>query len=240
MIVLSNVALLQKAVGSISAFITEANFRFNDSGITLKAIDPSQILLAEMKIPKNAFEKFDVEPSLVGVDVSELQRILSRGQPGDRLVLDITESELLIELQGELTRSFRLPLLDLNEDEVPAPASKFDVKAQFPGRVLKEALKDASLFGSSVVVKVKPDHFILESKSAKGSLRSEAKQFHALNVKSNDEVVSKYSLGFIQNMFKEVENETVVTLELKSDAPIRCSYTLGAAELQFHLAHMIL
>lgn len=239
MIHLSNVSSFQKAISALSNFISEGNFRFNESGISLKAMDASQILLVEMKFPKNAFQSFDVEPSFVGLDIGELNRILSRSQPNDSLRMELTDSELRVELEGETTRLFQLPLLDLAEDEAPTPNPKFDAKIQWNGRLLKEALKDASLFGSSVVLRAKQNQFVLESKSSKGAFRSLAKEL-SIQSKITDEVVSKYSLGFLQNMVKELEPETPVHIELKSDSPLRCVYSIGPAEFQYHLAHMIL
>ncbi len=240
MIELKKVAAFQKSVNAIASFIAEGNFRFSSSGLSFKAIDPSQIVLVNFSMPKNAFEKYDIEPSLVGVDLVELNKIVGRSLPNDKLKVDVNDSEMLLELEGEMTRSFRLPLLDIQDEEVQIPLTKYDVKLSIPCRALKEALKDAALFGSSVVLSVKGNQFWLEARGSQGTLKTVAKDTVNIVMKSESEVVSKYSLNFLQNMVKDVDNETIVSLEFKSDAPMKVSYKMQDCSLEFHLAHMIL
>ncbi|MFH0714956.1 MAG: hypothetical protein V1847_04485 [Candidatus Diapherotrites archaeon] len=240
MIELKKVGAFQKSVNAIASFIAEGNFRFSSTGLSFKAIDPSQIVLVNFSMPKGAFDKYDIEPSLVGIDLVEMNRIVGRALPNDKLKMDISDSEMLVELEGEMNRAFRLPLLDIQEDEVQIPVTKFDVKLSIPARALKEALKDAALFGSSVVISVKGNQFWMEARGSQGTLKTVAKETANILSKSDSEVVSKYSLNFLQNMVKDVDPETLVTLEFKSDAPMKVSYKMNDCSLEFHLAHMIL
>jgi len=237
---LKDVEMWQKAVEAISSFISEGNFRFNDKGVSFKAIDPSQIVLVNYMIDKSNFDKFNVEPTLVGIDLVELSRIMSRVLPKDKLVMDLTDSELDLRLEGELDRSFKLPLIDVSEEEINIPEPDFDAKVEIRGRILKEVLKDASLFGSSVVLRVKCQELSVEARGSQGTMKTIVKQTKNVSVKTNAEIVSKYSLNFLQNIVKEADPEKKVLLELKSDAPMKISYDIGNSKIQFHLAHMIL
>ncbi|MBN2067620.1 MAG: proliferating cell nuclear antigen (pcna) [Candidatus Diapherotrites archaeon] len=240
MIELKDVSILQRAIDSISSFISEGNLRFNDNGISLKAIDPSQIVLVDFNVAKSAFEKYNVEPTLAGVDLQELNRIMSRALPNDKLLMQLTDSELNLKLEGDLSRSFSLPLIDVNEEEVKIPEAEFDAKVEISARVLKEALKDAGLFGSSVVLKVKDRQLFVEARGSAGTLHTIARQAKHITVKGSSEVVSKYSLGFLQNIVKDAASDEKISMQLKSDAPMKVSYKIGPAFLEFHLAHMIL
>jgi len=237
---LKGIEQLGKAIDAISSFISEGNFRFSDSGISFKAVDPSQIVLVVFSMDKKAFEKYSIEPTFVGVDMVELGKILSRALPNDRLVLDLSDSEMLIKLEGDISRSFSLPLIDVSDEEVTVPKTSFDATVEINARILKEALKDASLFGSSVVLRVKGNELFVEARGSSGTLKSVAKQAKGMSVESKAEVVSKYSLNFLQNIVREADPEKKIKLELKSDAPMRVSYTIGASPIEFHLAHMML
>ncbi|PIN98242.1 MAG: hypothetical protein COT90_05205 [Candidatus Diapherotrites archaeon CG10_big_fil_rev_8_21_14_0_10_31_34] len=229
-----------KAINAISTFISEGNFRFNDSGISFKAIDPSQIVLVDYAITKSSFDKYVIEPTYVGVDLVELNKIMSRLLPNDRMTLDLTENEMSIHFAGELSRSFRLPLIDVSEQEINVPSTKFDATIEINARIFKEALKDASLFGSSVVLRAKGNQFMIEARGSSGTLKTVAKEAKKVIVKTNSEVVSKYSLNFLSNIVKEAEPDSKIKLELKGDAPMKVSYSIGGSQIQFHLAHMIL
>ncbi len=231
---------LQKAIGAISTFITEGNFRFNKHGISFKAIDPSQIVLVSYFIEKKCFDKFDIEPNFIGIDLVELNKIMQRVLPNDRLSLDVTDSELLVKLDGELARAFHLPLLDVAEEEINMPQTKFDATIQLNARTIKEALKDASLFGSSVVLRAKNNELVIEARGSQGNLKTVIKESKNVSIKAGAEVVSKYSLNFLQNLVKEADSEKKILVEMKSDAPMRVSYPIGEGQIVYHLAHMIL
>ena len=237
---LNDVEQLRKAMDAISLFISEGNFRFSENGISFKAIDPSQIVLVLFEMDKKVFEKYDIEPTFVGVDLVELSKILSRSQPNDKLLLDVTDSEMKLSLQGPINRSFSLPLIDVSDSEVSIPKTSFDASIEINSRIFKEALKDASLFGSSVVLRVKDKQLFIEARGSSGTLKSVAKQTKQVSVESKAEVVSKYSLNFLQNIVREADSEKKIKIELKSDAPMKISYKIGVSPIEFHLAHMIL
>lgn len=240
MIELCKVESWKRAIDAISSFISEGNFRFNDQGVSLKAVDPSQIVLVNFLMQKNAFEKFNIEPSFVGLDLVELDKIMARALPQDKMTLKLNDSELLLRLDGDISRSFSLPLLDVSEEDVKMPSHSFDASIEINARILKEALKDASLFGSSVVFRIKEGEMRIEARGSSGTLHTVAKQAKSISIKTDKEVVSKYSLSFLQNIIKDADQEQKILLQMKSDAPMRVSYKIGPASLEFYLAHMIL
>jgi len=230
----------QKAVYSIAGFISEGNFRFSDSGIYFRALDPSQVVMIDYYMGKEFFEKYDIEPAMVGLDIKELSKILSRSFETDKLLMHLSDSELRIRFEGEMSRSFDLPLLDISDEEAKLPEAKYDAQVEINGRMLKEVLKDASLFGTSVVFRVKENQFMVEAKGTAGQLNSVIKKPKHVSVKFTSDVASKYSLNFLQNIVKEADPEKRVLLEFKSDAPMKISYKIGPSTMNFYLAHMIL
>ena len=238
MIELRNVEIWKRAVDAISAFITEGNFRFSEQGIKFKATDPSQIVLVDFELDKKVFDKYDIEPTYVGLDVSELGKIMSRAQASDKLYMDLTDSELIIKLEGELMRTFNLPLIDVPDVEINPPKQNFDAKVEIAAKILRECLKDASLFDSSVILKVKNTQFLIEAKSNHGTLSELAKKTRNVEIKASSEAVAKYSLSFFQNIVKEAHPDDKISLELKSDSPMKVSYKIGTSTIQFYLAPM--
>ena len=197
-------------------------------------------MLVDYIMDKGAFEKFDIEPTYIGVDLVELNKIMQRSLPNDKLTMEVSDSELSLKLEGDMLRSFRLPLIEVSEEDINIPQPKFDAKVEIAGRIIKEALKDASLFGSSVVLRIKGSQFTIEARGSQGTFKSQTKEAQKVVVKSATEVVSKYSLNFLMNIVKSADPEAKVALELKSDAPMKVSYSIGPAQIQYHLAPMIL
>ncbi|MEM0359932.1 MAG: proliferating cell nuclear antigen (pcna) [Candidatus Diapherotrites archaeon] len=240
MIRLSKVAHFQTAIRAIANFISEGNFRFNDKGISLKAIDPSQIVLVQYEAPKSFFDEFKVEPNLVGIDIDEFNKVMKRALQKDTIEMELNDSHLVVRLKGDLERNFRLSLIDLSEEEAEIPQQEYDARVEAKARVLQEAFRDAMLFGSSVVLKIEKGRFLIEARGSQGTLKTEAKAAELFKVKAKKDVTSKYSLNFLENIVKEADPESTILMELKSEAPMRISYPIGETTIQFYLAHMIL
>ncbi len=240
MIKISRIAPFQSAIRAISNFISEGNFRFNEKGLFFRAIDPSQIVLVNYHAANDFFDEFDIEPNLIGLDIDELNKVIRRASSNDQLEMELEDSFLRITLRGSLTRNFMLPLIDVLEEEPEIPEQDYDANIEIEARVLQEALKDASLFGSSVVFRIEGSKLFIEARGSEGTLKTEASQSELVKIKAKDNVVSKYSLNFLENIVKEAEPGERILLELKSEAPMRITYNIGPAKIQFHLAHMIL
>jgi len=238
MIELKRIDSFRRAVDAISSFIPEGNFRFSDKGVSFRSTDPSQVVLVDYFIDKKMFEKYDVEPNFVGVDLVELNKILQRSMITDKVFIDVSDSELRLKFESELKRTFRLPLIDVSQEEAKMPNVNYLTKIELNGLFLKELLKDASLFGSSVVLRVDNGKFFVEAKGTQGNLESEA--LRVASVSSKESIVAKFSLGFFQNIIKEADNEKKVFLWLKNDAPMKIEYGIGESRISFYLAHMIL
>ncbi|MCX6803029.1 MAG: hypothetical protein NTY48_00485 [Candidatus Diapherotrites archaeon] len=229
---------LKVAVESISSFIPEGNFRFSDKGVSFRAVDPSQVVLVDYFVDKKNFDKYIMEPNFVGIDLVELNRILARALPNDKLLLDISDAEMKIKFEGELKRSFRLPLIDVSGDEVKIPSIEYESKIEISASSFKEILKDASLFGSSIVLKLIEGKFFVEARGAQGMMESEATK--AAHISSKSEINAKFSLNFLQNIVRQADGEKSITIELKNDSAMRVSFQIGPAKIIFYLAHMIL
>ena len=238
MIELKQSDFFRSAVESISAFVPEGNFRFSDKGVSFKAIDPSQVVLVDFFVDKKFFDKYNIEPNFVGVDLVELNKILQRSLANDKLLLDVSDAEMKLSFDSDMRRNFRLPLIDVSGDEAKTPDITYEAKIEINASSLKEILKDASLFGSSIVLKVANGKFFVEAKGSSGVMDAEASKVS--NITSKVDVTAKFSLNFFQSIIKQAPSEKQVLIELKNDSAMRVTYSIGPSKMVFYLAHMIL
>ncbi len=237
---LKNVRLIQRAIRAIAAFVPEGNFRFNSDGISFRAMDPSQIVMVNYNIPVKFFDKFNVEPNFVGIDLDEFNKVMKRALPNDSMTLNLNDSNVLVEFSNEIKRTFNLSLISVSGEEPDLPKQSFDAKIELKARVLQEALKDAILFGSSVIFNVKKGKFLIEAKGSQGNLNSEALPSKNVKISTKKDIKSKYSLNFLENIVKEANPDENIVLELKNESPMRIVYPIDGTSIEFYLAHMIL
>ncbi|MFH1752534.1 MAG: proliferating cell nuclear antigen (pcna) [archaeon] len=242
-LVIADAKTFKKCIEGIKVLIDEAEFLVNENGMTLKATDPSQISMIDFELNKSAFKSFHIEePLKIGIDLDSLNQVMSRSKPGEELTLKLSDdkSRLNIFLKGKSKRNFSIPLIDISSAELPTPKIDFDVQIKVLAEILQDGLKDASLFSTHIVLGVEKDKFVLKAQSSKGELLSDTEQEKALlEVNAKTDAKAMYPLDYLQDMLKTASSETELELNLKNDAPIRISYSIGDAKITYFLAPRI-
>ena len=243
-LVLDNAGDFKRAIDGISVLIDEAEFVISQTGLSLKATDPSQISMVDFSLPAKSFKKFEVEGTAkIGVDLDYFGQIMSRAKPTDELTLELDEqnSRLKVRLSGGSDRNFVVPLIDVSSSELPTPKIEFDAEVKLHSSVLSDGLKDASLISTHIVLAVKDDAFWLKASSSKGEVNNKTvKSSHGLlDVKAKKECQAMFPLDFLSDMLKATTGETPMDISLKANAPVRVSYSVGPVLLTYFLAPRI-
>jgi proliferating cell nuclear antigen len=243
-VIFDNAKIFKDCVDSLVTLIDEGEFNFTKEGIKLRATDPSQIAMVDFDYPKAALEKYEVpNEQKIGLNLEDLSKVTSRIRPGEKLIMrmDKTGSRLELVFKGKTTRRFNLPLLDASGTSPKLPKIDYDAKIKINGSILKEGLKDASLISPHVVLKADKEGFEISATGDKGEVLIEAKKDddvlleHTVNAESR----AMYPLEYLNDLLKAVENESVVTLDIKSDHPLRIEYPISQATVVYYLAPRI-
>lgn len=238
MITIKNTSVFKKSIEAISGIIQEANIRFKDDGIYIKAIDKTQILLLDFSMPKSGFESYVIEPNLIGLNLVEFNNMISRTFEKDKIKLELKENYLDIYLLGSIQRRFNLPFIDLNDEDIKIPEIKFDAQVKINAYLFKEILKDASIVSSTIMFKVVDGNFIIESEGEKGKILTEVSK---AQMKSKKQVIVKYSLSFLKNITKTIDNDVEILLKFSEEAPLYLEYNLDKdVNIKFYLSSMLL
>jgi proliferating cell nuclear antigen len=243
-IVFDNAKIFKDCVDALVTLIDEGEFQITKEGIKLRAMDPSQIAMVDFNYPKSALEKYDVpSETKIGLNLDDLSKVTSRVRAGEKLILrlDKTGSRLELVFKGKTTRRFNLPLLDVSGMTPKQPKIEFDSRIKINGSTLKEGLKDASLISSHVVLKADKNGFEISAHGDKGEVLIEAKKEddvlleHTVNAESS----SMYPLEYLNDLLRTTDNDAVVSLDLKTDNPLRIEYPIGQATVVYYLAPRI-
>lgn len=244
LLVLENAVDFKRSMDAIAVLVDEAQLVINSEGVSLKATDPSQISMVNFELPKSAFKEFKMdEPLKLGLDLDYISQILSRARKDDslKLELDKNKTTLKVTFTGQGTRSFTVPLIDVTEQQLPNPKIEFDAELRLTSDALKDAFKDAELISSHVVLEAAAQALVVRAHSSKGTLAHEVsktekcvKEFTVKNA-----CKSIFPLDYLQDMLKASDVSTEVSLNLKSEAPVKVSYSIGAARVSYFLAPRI-
>ncbi|MCC7552429.1 proliferating cell nuclear antigen (pcna) [Candidatus Micrarchaeota archaeon] len=239
-IVMQNAKSLKNIIDAVVNLIDEGPLEIKKDGLFLRAIDPSQIAMITLNVPKEAFVEYTVDsPTTLGLNFVNLDKILARARPKENLTLNLDENTLIIEFSSEKSkRTFKIPLLetkDMVQKELNIDA---DAEIKMLSGSIKESLKDAGLVSSYLALEVNGETLTFDVKGDSGKLRIENQKDGNIirEVKADKKARASFSLQYLENIIKACPDANIINLFLKSDMPIKVKYNIEDADLTYYLA----
>ncbi len=113
---------LKDSISIIADLVTEAKIKINKNSLELVAMDPANVAMVIYKLLSSAFTEYTIdEETEIGINLSNLKQILRRVSSNETLTLEVNENKLNIKIQGNATRTFSIPLLDMEERNQKVP-----------------------------------------------------------------------------------------------------------------------
>ncbi len=230
---LENPALLSKAIDLISELVTEVRFKISEFGMSVTAIDPANIAMVGLKIPKSAFSQFVSENETLGINLEDLKKILKRCGSGGSIVLEKKDNLLSIEIQDRIKRNFTLNLIDIDGEEKEMPSLNFSAKVEMKSIDLIDAIEDCSVVADACSFTIEGGKFIIEAKN----LNSSKAEFSGdeANIEA-EKCKVRYSLEYLQKFIKGAKLCEKTSLNFAEDHPLKLDLKIDSMELSFILA----
>ncbi len=242
-LVIQDAPALKSAIDSIVCLVEEGQFELKNDGLHLKAMDPSQISMVSFTMPKEAFVEYSIpEEMKIGVDISQLANVLSRGKKGERAELSIEEGRLVIRFYGEKhKRTFKVPLIETGERVQREPKIEFSNFAGVKADAIKETLKDAKLISSHVRLQLTPEQFIVDVRGENGDVKAEFEKggTEVAELSTKNGARATFPLQYLEDMVKATSASSIVRINLETDRPLKLEYDVEGAKVVYYLAPRI-
>ena len=232
---------LKESISIISDLVNEARFRINENAMELVAMDPANVAMVVFKLLSSAFTEYDVKKETeLAINLSNFKQILRRASPKDMLTLEMdADNRLKIELRSNTTRTFNLPIIELEEKEQKVPDLKFPVTVKTASGILNEAIADVDVVGESVAFIAEPKKFTLQAEGDLNQAKIEITEDDATKVSTNtdEKVKAKYSIEYLKKMINGSKLSDEVTIQFNKDYPLKLEYkVVDKVMLSFILA----
>lgn len=234
---LNNPTLFSKSIDLISDLVLEAKIKINEFGLSIVAIDPANVSMISLKIPKSSFEEFDSKDESLGVNLDSLKKSLKRCKPTSQLILEKNENKLELKIEDKTKKSFSLNLIEIDSEDKEFPAHlEFTTTVLANGQELIESIEDAQVVSDSCLFISKENKFIVEAKD----LNSARTEFgtDAATVNGSD-AKSRYGIDYLTKFLKAARHFDSTTLNFSSDHPLRVDFFSQSMTLSFLLAPRI-
>ena len=152
----------------------------------------------------------------------------------DTLKLTADEGNLIINLEGEVSRTFKLKLIDMDYETQRPPELNPPAVVEVESDLLNDSLKDMLLFSEVARYIVNEDYFIAESTGEFGD--TSFKYIHGENINGTFE--SQFACDKLKDIFEASKFSDIVEIQLGNDMPVIFDFKLnsGDGDLKFLLA----
>ena len=231
----------RQVIKAISSLVEEGTFEVDETGINFTAMDTSQISMVKITIPKGMFSLFEAEKESLCTDIKKLEAILARGGKGEITEIETKEGKLNIRFRGEKkNRTFSLPLIEPMGGERKVPQVESGVELVFKSGDFSSVLSDTKLADTFVTITLQEDNKVIASggEGIEINLTEELEMPEGSIIrKTEGEIKAMFSVEYIENMIKASGPE--IKLHLGTDKPLRITYKIGEAEIEYFLAPRI-
>jgi len=229
---------LKEGVSIISDLVTEGVFKITPDNIELIAMDPANVAMVVFRLMGSTFTEYDVnKPELLGINLNNFKQVLRRAGANDSITLEVEDNKLKITLKGTSTRTFHLPLIDVEEKEQKMPELKFTATITMDSNILNEAIEDADIVGESVNFMAEPKRFIVSATGDLNKANIEIDAGEGTKITATDKVKSKYSIEYLKKMIQGSKLSNKVKLQFAKDYPLELEYKeTNKVQLLFVLA----
>ncbi len=238
--------LLGSVISVISGIVSECRLHIVESGIRIRAFDPTRISLIDFFLKSDIFEKYSVkEDSFIGVSLETLNTILKTAKKGEELQLTFDDAtkrfQVSFRAKGK-NRSFSLMILELEEDEsLPDDINfPFDVSFSIDAGFLQQVLKDASMISDYLKINAAEDKITFNAASSTKEMNTvvnpESEEIEDDTFSVKEESQSIYSLEFLTNFMKGIRSSDKVLISFSKEQPIRI---INDLEGKGHLIYLV-
>ncbi|MBN2015093.1 MAG: proliferating cell nuclear antigen (pcna) [Candidatus Altiarchaeota archaeon] len=236
---ISDTKAWRNSIEAIAALIDEGTLQITKEGLKLRAMDPSQIALVDFVLPASAFDEYKVDaPSNITVDFAELSKITRRSKPEDKIEFSLKDNRLKMVFEGEANRRFNMSIIESTTSPPKEPSVEFTSEIKVGANILKEALKDAELVSNHVALVV-DEGFTITAQGDTGSAEIKLKEENLMDFKVKEKSRAVFSLDQLNNLLKASDQGSIISLKIRTDAPLRVEYSIGDGRVVYFLAPRI-
>jgi proliferating cell nuclear antigen len=246
-LVLADSRLLKDAIAIISELVTEARFSVSKEAVTLVALDPATVAMVDFKLLASAFSEYDIGSGEdISLNLMNLKQVLRRAGSGDSLLLETQENKLKIVIKGASTRTFHLPLIEVEEGRRQIPKIDYAVTVTTTSQQLADAIDDADIVAESVAFTAKEKLFSIIAEGDLSKVNIDIPQDEDTKIVLEDSVSgqpvkapvkARYSIEYLKKMVQGAKLSDKVSAQFRTDHPLRLEYkTLNKVSLTFILA----
>ncbi len=224
---LSETKYFKDCISIVADLVSEARLRFTQDMMEMVAMDPANVAMVIYKLFSSSFTEYEFKEDMeVGINLSNLKQVLRRVGTSDSLEVEITESKFNIKIVGTSTRTFSLPVLDMDERQQKIPELNFPVKVTTSTSIIADAIDDADIVGESVAFLADSNKVTIAAEGDLSKVKVEITKDENTEITSESEnpVKAKYSIEYLKKMVQGSKISSRASMFFNTDYPLKMEF----------------
>ncbi|MFC7135730.1 DNA polymerase sliding clamp [Halobaculum litoreum] len=234
---------LRDALDSVSVLVDECKIRLNEDELAIRAVDPANVGMVDLTLEAAAFESYEADGGVIGVNLNRLEDIAGMANSGDLVQLELDEEtrKLHIQIDG---LSYTLALIDPDSIRQEPDIPDLDLPAEIvvEGAQIDRGIKAADMVSDHIRLRVDgaEEAFFIEAEGDTDDVDLRLDREDLIDLQSGP-ADSLFSLDYLKDMNKAIPSDAEVRVELGEEFPVKLHYEFaeGMGQVTYMLAPRI-
>ncbi|MEF8780363.1 MAG: DNA polymerase sliding clamp [Haloferacaceae archaeon] len=234
---------LRDALDSVSVLVDECKIRLNEEELSIRAVDPANVGMVDLTLEAAAFESYEADGGVIGVNLNRLEDIASMANSDDLIHLELDEEtrKLHIRMDG---LSYTLALIDPDAIRQEPDIPDLDLPAEIvlEGAQLDRGIKASDMVSDHIRLRVdeSAEAFYIEAEGDTDDVDFELATEDLIDLTAGP-ADSLFSLDYLKDMNKAIPGDAEVVVELGEEFPVKLHYEFaeGLGQVTYMLAPRI-
>ncbi|MFB6071934.1 MAG: DNA polymerase sliding clamp [Halobacterium sp.] len=230
---------LRETLDSVSVLVDECKIHLDEDGISIRAVDPANVGMVDLDLGAAAFESYEADGGVIGVNLSRLEDIAGMADAGQLVQLELDEEtrKLHIQIDG---LEYTLALIDPDSIRQEPDIPDLDLPAHVvvEGADINRAVTAADMVSDHIALGVDTaaEQFYVDAEGDTDDVHLELDRDDLIDLDAGD-AHSLFSLDYLKDMNKAIPKDAEVELELGDEYPVKLHFDI--AEAQGRVTYML-
>jgi len=233
--------VLKSITKAMVALVSEARFHFTVDGLHSRAVDPANVAMVIVDVPKDSFEVYKVdEDKTIGVDVNRVYDISKSIKAGELVELKLEDESSLRIKFGSVEYSVALIDPSAIRKEPKVPSLELPAKIVLNAGEFKKAITAADKISDHVVFKSDETGFYIEAEGDVDRITFHMSEAELIEF-NRAEARSMFSIEYLKEFVKVASTGDLLTIYLGNNYPVRLVFEVadGKVKVEYILAPRI-
>jgi proliferating cell nuclear antigen len=223
---------LRTALDSVSVLVDECKIHLEEEGLAIRAVDPANVGMVNMQLDAVAFESYEADGGVIGVNLARLEDIAGMASSGDLVEMELDEEtrKLHIQIDG---LEYTLALIDPDSIRQEPDLPDLDLPAEVvvEGADIDRAVRAADMVSDHIALGVDADteQFYVDAEGDTDDVHLELDEDDLIDLTPGP-ARSLFALDYLKDMNRAIPNDAEVALELGEEFPVKLHFDVAEAQ----------